>query len=212
MAFDWEAKVAEFVATPSLSNAGYCVSVEECPSTGRCVRWIGAYLCTVEESSRNHLVYIVVLDENNNIVRFTPKVKWDWAGRTAKQTANPFYLDKAAPEIPGNLPIWKEEYVWLSISEIGGVAIDSDVITGMTGEWREDQPAGHDDDLWHKVWLVVGKVYTAGDRPVRTETSGTTETTTTTSVEFEALAARVTALEAAVATLQADVAASRGAA
>jgi uncharacterized small protein (DUF1192 family) len=184
MAYDWKSKVDEFVAQPTLSNAAYCVSVETVETTAPCVRWIGAYLCTIPESDLNHCIDICILDENGGVLRGDVLIRWGWADQRANEPSPPFYCNKGEPEVPGILDLWGEKYKWVEVASIGSVPILSERITGMTGEIRDNEPDGHYTADWmHRRWIVVGQVYCNGAKPVLAVSNTTAETVVVTGLD-----------------------------
>lgn len=147
---------------------------------------------TADENQGRHHVYVDLVDGAGRLLRSLPlsdiRIGWTWEGRRPDEQAPPVALDKSLDEPAGNVPIYKgmKISIWL---EQGGQRV-SDVVSGLHG-LVEDVGSGN---TWHH-----NSFYVIFRERIRLERPPVEAITPTTPI---ALAERVTALEADVASLK----------
>jgi hypothetical protein len=166
--FDHNYYIQQFLADYSKGTrryaANYGVSLAEANvSEGeQYFRLLGVHHLLPEENQGKHNLFICVLNEQNEIMRFI-HIKWRWEGHNKDELV---YLDKPLNEPSGNISVWGGMRVW---AEVQSLVNQSDRVVGIhTTHPDEHGPQGQVwNSLGHHSFFAVWRLTTKGTEPLK---------------------------------------------
>lgn len=132
-------------------NSTPWVKIAPAPS-GKAWRAICVHHLTGVENSRNHNVYVDLLDGDNKfIVNPQERLAFTWDGQRPEEKSPPIKLDKPANEPAGNVSVWKgaNTEVWIDSS------YPSDHVSNLTTDLPDEDEG---NTRFHHSYYIIFKL------------------------------------------------------
>lgn len=127
---------------PNIQNNAPWVSVDQAPNSGQAWRCTRIEHLPGSSNLGKHNIFIKVYRTGEIVRDGSVTIRWGWNGQRPDEIAKPAKCDKQAPDPSTDIPIEKDQHIWIQVDD--GKGTPSDKLINLHAVMD-----GTDGNSWH---------------------------------------------------------------